>query len=162
MPKVVCNNSIGNSAEFDTSELSFRPSIYGVIIQHGKVLLVPQWDGYDFPGGGVDMAEPILDALKREVKEETGFDVEVDELLYVGDHLFLHPKSNKGFHAIVIYYACHVVGGSLSDEGFDEHEQEYARLAEWVDLDRIDTLKHHNSIDAVSLIHRAEKLLKNT
>ncbi len=47
--KITCRKIDGTTVEVLASELSFRPSVYGVAIQDGKVLLSPQFgDGYDF------------------------------------------------------------------------------------------------------------------
>lgn len=153
--KITCRTIQGEKREVRVGDLTFRPSVYGVIVKDGKVLLVPQWDGYDFPGGGVHEGEPILEALKREVKEETGMDVVSGELLLAQDDFFIHPRSEKPFHSILMFYRCEAVGGELSDAGFTEFEKQIARTAEWVDIDTIPTLKFYNPIDSVALIRKA-------
>jgi 8-oxo-dGTP pyrophosphatase MutT (NUDIX family) len=70
--KIICKDIKGNEYAVPVEQLSFRPSVYGIIIQEGKILLSKQWDGYDFPGGGIKLGETIEQALLREVKEETG------------------------------------------------------------------------------------------
>jgi 8-oxo-dGTP diphosphatase len=40
-----------------------------------------------FPGGGVESSETLIEAGVREVKEETGLDVEIGSLLYVRDSI---------------------------------------------------------------------------
>lgn len=76
MQKITCRTIDGKTQEVDAGDLAFRPSVYSVAIRDGKVLLSPQWDGYDFPGGGVELGEAIDEAFRREIKEETGLDAE--------------------------------------------------------------------------------------
>jgi 8-oxo-dGTP pyrophosphatase MutT (NUDIX family) len=91
--KVTCRGITGETKEFLADDLSFRPSVYGVVIKDSKILLVPQWDGYDFPGGGVDLGETLIEAVKREVEEETGLPViGTPKHLVTADAFFLHPS----------------------------------------------------------------------
>ena len=47
MHHVVCHDKDGNLFEVPSSELRFCPSVYAVIIQEKKILLIPQHgDGY--------------------------------------------------------------------------------------------------------------------
>lgn len=54
-----------------------RESANGIYIKDGKVLLVkPSWvDIWEFPGGGKELNENLIDALKREFLEETGYKI---------------------------------------------------------------------------------------
>ncbi|MEV4552176.1 NUDIX hydrolase [Nonomuraea wenchangensis] len=65
--------------------------VTGVLIEDGRLLLLDQDTGggrsWSLPGGKVEPGEPIVDALVREMREETGLDVEAGRLLYVCDHL---------------------------------------------------------------------------
>jgi hypothetical protein len=45
-----------------------------------------------------------------------------------------------------------VIGGEISDNGFDQDEKSYARKAEWVPLDKVASLKFCNPIDSKKLI----------
>lgn len=133
----------------------FRPSVYGVIIRNGKVLLSKQWDGYDFPGGGMDLGETIEQALAREVREETGLRVRVGTLIAVENSFFTFDDRRTYTQSILMYYTCRVVGGALSTKFFDSHEKSYASMAEWIDVRTIKKLKFYNPIDSPALIRRA-------
>lgn len=52
--------------------------------EKGNILLVKtQHRGWEFPGGQVEVGENLIDALTREVKEESGIDVEVIQVIGV-------------------------------------------------------------------------------
>lgn len=158
---VICRDMHGGTKEVDISELYFRPSVYGVVIKDDKVLLSPQFDdGYDMPGGGVDLGEPLEEAVIREVREETGLTVAVKDTLLVADDLFTHPGTGRHMHSILIYYLCEYVSGEISTDGFDEHEKEYAGKAVWIPIKDLDILKFYNSVDSPSIIRKANKLIK--
>jgi ADP-ribose pyrophosphatase YjhB (NUDIX family) len=68
-----------------------RVRVTGVVIENGRILLLNQdTDGgrsWSLPGGKLEDGETLAGALIREMKEETGLDVEPGRLLYVCDHL---------------------------------------------------------------------------
>lgn len=126
--------------EIDGSQLVFRPSAYAVVINNGKVLLSKQYGQYGFPGGGVEINETIENAVIREVKEETGLEVNVDEIVCCASNFFQAP-SGKNWHAILLYYKCSVVGGSLTLDNIDEDEIGYIDHPEWIGLAELGKLK---------------------
>lgn len=50
-----------------------RAGAYGIVLRHGTVLCVWQGSELQLPGGGIDPGESPLQALHREVMEETGW-----------------------------------------------------------------------------------------
>lgn len=84
--------------------------------EQGRVLISRRSDSgwYNLPGGGVEPHESAPEGLIREVREETGLEVEVERL--VG----LYSKPQK--HEMVLTFEARVVGGTLepSDEA-DQH-----------------------------------------
>ena len=63
--KVTCTDRHGNTYSVPANELVFRPSVYAVIIKDNRIFLSKQWDGYDFPGGGIELGETSEEALIR-------------------------------------------------------------------------------------------------
>ncbi|WGU96296.1 NUDIX hydrolase [Paenibacillus dendritiformis] len=86
--------------------------------EQGHILLVKtEHDGWVFPGGQVEAGENLIDALGREIKEESGIDVEVSRLIGVYSNTGTY-KWHDGVTDIptklMLDYTCTAVGGQLS------------------------------------------------
>lgn len=61
----------------------------GILIEDDEILLVQESlrerTNWNVPGGKLEFGESIREGLRREMREETGLDVEVGDLLYVCD-----------------------------------------------------------------------------
>lgn len=69
---------------------------------------------WGFPGGHIERGEKVKDALKREVKEETGYQIEVNQLLGVYDNIVRDFSCKKIVaHIINIIWMAKVVSGAL-------------------------------------------------
>lgn len=103
----------------------------GALVEHeGRLLLVHLYrpGHYDFwvaPGGGVNGQESLQAAAVREVREESGLDVEVTKLLYI-DELF-----NANCRFVKFWFAGRLVGGSL-DVSHPEARAETIVEAAWL------------------------------
>ena len=109
--KITCHNSAGKKYLFDASKLKFRPSVYGILIERGAILLSRQWDGYDLPGGGIKINETIEQALKREFFEETGLKIKPVKLVHVQSSFFVGRIKKGPFNSILVYYLVKMTGG---------------------------------------------------
>ncbi len=89
-----------------------RVAVRGIIVVDGKLLCfkLRSKHGDDItkywcvPGGGVDVGEPLLEALEREMIEETGVKPEIGNLLYVQqffDKQFEHKEQMEFFFHII-------------------------------------------------------------
>ena len=157
MKKILCKNFDGKRRMVPTKDLIFRPSVYAVIIKGNKILLSQQWDGYDFPGGGIKKGELIADALKREVWEETGVKITPGDLLHAQQDFFIGTSSGKCFHSILLYYVYKSFTGKPNAKHLIGDEKRYSTGPEWVDLSRINKIKFKNPIDSVALIKKVAK-----
>jgi ADP-ribose pyrophosphatase YjhB (NUDIX family) len=84
-------------------------SVAGVITDdHGRALLIQRRDNqrWEPPGGVLELSEAIHDGLRREVREETGLDIEPDALTGV------YKNMNRGIIALVFH--CKITGGHLT------------------------------------------------
>jgi 8-oxo-dGTP diphosphatase len=84
-------------------------SVAGVIIDdQGRTLLIQRRDNqrWEPPGGILELGEAIEDGLRREVREETGLDVEPAGLTGV------YKNMQRGIVALV--FRCTITGGGLT------------------------------------------------
>lgn len=147
MDKVITTDYYGNKHEANPDDMMTSIHVYGIAIEGDKVLISPQFDGYDWLGGTFKIGEDTIQTLKREFKEETGLDVEPIKLLDVETSLSHHYKRDTDHHSLLVFYLVKVIGGEISDAGFDVDEKEYAQLAKWMPISEIRKMKHACSID---------------
>ncbi|MFA6417467.1 MAG: NUDIX domain-containing protein [Patescibacteria group bacterium] len=157
---VTCEDINKKLFKVKAEELIFRPSIYGLLFKGDQILLSRQWDGYDFPGGGIKKGELMLDALKREFWEETGLQVTPGKLITVAENFFISVESHKSLHGILIYYFCKSPKGQISTKHFDTHEKAYMSAAQWVNIKDIKKIKFYNGVDSIKLIKQAYAISK--
>ena len=141
MESIITTDYLGNQYKAKPKDMTVSIHVYGVAIDHDKAPISPQFDGYDWPGGTFKIGEDTIETLKREFKEETGLDIEVIQLLDVETSFFHHYKHGTDHHAILVFYLVRIVGGTITDVGFDEDEKEYVRLAQWLPISQICNMK---------------------
>ena len=98
--------------------------------ENGEVLLQKRADcnKWGFPGGAIELGETPEMAAKREVKEETGLEIEVQKLIGIyTDSDVIYPNGDKA-HSICICYEMSVVGGELSCDENETLELKYFSL----------------------------------
>jgi HAD superfamily hydrolase (TIGR01450 family) len=90
----------------------------------GRVLLGKRADNglWGLPSGRVEPAETLEEATSREVREETGLEIEVRRFIWVYSHpesqVFAY-KSGEVTQFVTSCFACRVVGGSLRADGVE-------------------------------------------
>jgi len=90
-----------------------RVRVAAIVVRDDALLLVQHEKAgrryWLLPGGGVDYGETLAEALVREVREETGLDVRVGDLVLVHDSL--PPDRHR--HIVNVYFTAECPGGDL-------------------------------------------------
>jgi 8-oxo-dGTP diphosphatase len=93
-----------------------------LIQKDGKILLQNRvktdWQGYAFPGGHIEIGESIVDAVVREVREETGLTIYNPALCGVKQFPLKGGKYENGRYLVFLFRADQFTGEvTSSDEG---------------------------------------------
>ncbi|WP_107774524.1 NUDIX hydrolase [Nocardioides sediminis] len=89
--------------------------------EHGRVLLQLRGDReravWSFPGGALELGESAEDAAVREVREETGLDVAVTELVGVYTRYEDRYLNGDVAQTVAVVFRARIVGGALAIDG---------------------------------------------
>jgi len=142
-----------------------RPGVKALIVHESKILMIHERVRRgekivkitDFPGGGIEFAEPLKDALVREVKEEVGLDIKVENVVGAWDFVLgelEHDVPDKsGVHIVCIGYQCSLKSDPIIDVTHNPAAEDifdakwYTREELLEDEEKLS--KHPGMIDAV-------------
>jgi ADP-ribose pyrophosphatase YjhB (NUDIX family) len=115
------------------------PAVGTVIRQDDRIVLIrrakePYLGWWTFPGGAIEVGERIQDAARREALEETGLQVEIEDVVAVIDNVVRDEEGAVRYHYLIVDYLARTIGGSLQP-GTDVSD------ARWVDLDGLDCMR---------------------
>ncbi|WP_395244927.1 NUDIX hydrolase [Agromyces sp. MMS24-K17] len=129
--------------------MDIRIAAYAVIIRDGQILL-SHWNehgrsGWTLPGGGIEGAEHPIEAVRREVREETGYEASVDRQLGIDTMVIPAARRHTGkvpLYAMRVVYRASVVGGELRSEVGGSSDD-----ARWFPLSEVPNLKRVSLVD---------------
>ncbi len=132
--------------------MDMRVAAYAVITDADDRVLLAHWiDGrraaWTLPGGGLESGEDPVQAVRREVREETGFRVSVGDLLGIHSRVIpaesrLASDSAGPLHTLRIVYRARIVGGRLRNETDGSTDR-----AEWFTLAAARKLRRVQLVD---------------
>jgi 8-oxo-dGTP diphosphatase len=105
------------------------------ILNDEEVLIIKEnkptaFDKWNFPSGRIEYGEDILNAARREVKEETGFDVKLNNT--TGIYNFISSTNDQ---VILFHFTGEVTGGSLNLEEDEILDSKWIKLNDLMKFD---------------------------
>lgn len=132
--------------------MDLRVAAYAVIVDEDDRLLLAHWNegrrgAWTMPGGGLEPGEEPESAARREVREETGYRVVIEQLLGIHSRVIppgrrLTPGVTEPLHTLRIVYRARVTGGRLRNETDGSTDR-----AEWFPLAEVPALQRVKLVD---------------
>ena len=143
--QVDCITLDGSIKKIPQAEVKFRPAAFSLLRNEDRLLLLKlkATGKYHLPGGGVELGEPLEQALKREVLEETGLQINVGELAFFEELFFYYDPSQTAYHGLHFYmHATPQSTNLLIDSEVSDGSAEKPR---WIPIDTLHATDFQNS-----------------
>jgi 8-oxo-dGTP pyrophosphatase MutT (NUDIX family) len=152
--------------DFNNSNIIFRQAVRAIIINKNKILMayLQKTDEYKFPGGGKEEHETTEDVIKREVREEVGYDViKVKEKIgEIMEYAIAKEGGNNIFKMISEYYLVDV-DNIQKEQNLEDYEKELLFTPCWVEIEtayKTNKEKIENNKEVTTGIRRETKILE--
>lgn len=129
--------------------MKYEKSCGAIVLDGGKILVIQQAEGHwGFPKGHVEEGETEVQTAIREIKEETNYDVEINE-----DYRYVETYSPKeGIEKDVVFFVAKKVAGDMRPQ-----EEEVQNILWLTYEETLERLTYDNSKE---ILKRAWKDLK--
>ena len=136
--------SASNSVKLRVSALCIKDD-HVLFVKHKRFTYTKDFPEayWILPGGVLEQGEPVPEGIRREVKEETGLECHVKQLLFVKELIYPYPPANeKGVfhHSVSLAFYGEITGGDLitgKDPEFDEKDQVILKT-DWLPIEQLD------------------------
>jgi len=131
--------------------MDMRVAAYAVVTDADGRILLAHWNegrksAWTMPGGGLESGEDPEHAVRREVREETGYRVTVDELRGIHSRVISAgmrlAHASCPLHTLRIVYRATITGGTLRNEKDGSTDR-----ADWFTLDQTTRLQRVRLVD---------------
>ena len=148
------SDSIGN--------INFREAVRGIIIKENKILMVYSKNkDYKFPGGGIKKDEGHMEALKREVVEETGYVCsKINEQVGIVTEKSRDRYVNDRIFKMISYYYVAEVSNIRKTQKLDPYEAKLEFKPEWVNIE--DAIANNEKIIKLGITPIANWIFRET
>ncbi|SRR5581483_3166068 len=118
-----------------------------------EVIIVGRRDPgiWGLPKGTPNPGESMEETAKREVREETGVEVEIERKIDVIEYWFVRAAIDTRFHKFVHFYLMRPIGG---DTSLHDHEHDFV---EWLPIEEAKALLSYQN--EVRVLEKTEALL---
>ena len=134
---IECEAFLGGTKLLPQEKLRFRPAAYGVIVNDGKLLLLTNRRSgkLTLPGGGSEPGELLEQAVRREVMEETGIEIQVEKCVLWSERFFYYDPLDVAFHGFTFFFQCRPLTlEPIPDDQVNDGESEKPR---WFPIDSL-------------------------
>jgi 8-oxo-dGTP diphosphatase len=143
-------------------EYPTRPiaSVAACVFKDDRILLIqrgtpPSKGQWSVPGGAIELGESFEDTAKRELDEECGVEIEVDDIFDVENFIIRDEDDNIQYHYVVTYVTANYISGNIRP-GPEEMDVCWATKEELMSLDmnsitRGYMLKAFEKVNSISL-----------
>lgn len=139
-------------------KFSQRPvvGVGGIVIVAGKALLIrrahhPLKGKWSIPGGKLEFGETLLEAVQRELAEETGIEVRVLELIGVFETISPVSRGQAAHHFVVLDYLCQLLRG-------EAHAASDVTDVAWAS--ETDLKRYSLTTEATTVLHKAFDMVR--
>jgi ADP-ribose pyrophosphatase YjhB (NUDIX family) len=81
-----------------------------LLVERGHEPLKGWWS---LPGGILETGETLANGIRREVREETGLEIEPEAVFEIFERIMPDAAGRTEYHYVLVDYVCRVAGGSL-------------------------------------------------
>lgn len=148
------NDSIGN--------INYREAVRAVVMRKNQILLVHSKNkDYKFPGGGVKKGENRIDALKREVEEETGYVcTKISKKIGMVTEKSKDKFVDNQIFKMISYYYVAEVSDERKEQKLDAYEAKLQFKPVWIDLKK--AIDNNNQIIQFESANKANWIERET